>query len=369
MAVEKADLAIVGASAAGLAAALAAARAGADVLLLESKSDIGAPAAPAIVGFDMLWPAAIPRPAYTVRRRLGGLTLRASDGRGPEIDAPLTLFDRARFDAHLAAEAEKAGARIVTGLADLRVRDDKRLVAAGFEAQADVLLFADGARTQAARFLRPTRDPEELAWGAILDLEAPGDGDRLALTLGPHAPGGRSQLNPLGEGHWSHWTFFRGDVAAAEAVARHALAVDARIQGWREGDVRARFAGVAPDPVYTLPRELARGNVLVAGGAAGQGGLEVGLASGWMAGEAAARGDLAGYARAWRKRYQGGYERLRTVTDMLTRLTDDETRALLGAWDARRLAAPPTPRALLRAGGARGFAAGARAALVAWARG
>lgn len=364
--VETAQLAVVGASAAGLAATLAAARAGVDVVLLESRPRIGEPAPPAIVGFDFLWPAAIPRPADTVRRRLRGARLRGTDGRGPRVDAPLSLLDRARFDQRIADEAAKSGARVITGLAALRARDDRSLVADGFEARADVLLFADGAHTQAARFLRPTQDPAGLSWGAILEVEAKGDADELLLTFGPHAAGGRSQLNPLGDGRWSHWTFFRGETAAkrgadapggalspaqAEAIARRALALDARLQEW--SDHHARFVAVAPDPVYLLPRELARGNVMVAGGAAGQGGLEVGLASGWMAGEAAARalrgeGKLSDYERAWKARYQKGYHRLRRAADALAHLSDAETRELFGAWDGRALTPDAGASDLLR---------------------
>lgn len=351
------DVAVIGASAAGLAAAIAAARAGANVLLLETKKEIGTPAAPAIVGFDHLWPEEIPRPTQTVRRRLEGVHLRASDGRGPWIDAPLTLFERERFDKHLAHEAEKAGAKIETGTA----RDAASLVG-----QGKVVIFADGARTQATRWLRPVRDPAAISWGAVLEFEAEGgDETRLGLTLGPHAPGGRSQTNPLGDGRWSHWTFFRGDPAHAEPIARRALEVDARLAGWKSPI--AYFRGVAPDPVYTVPSELARGNVMVAGGAAGQGGLEVGLASGWVAGEAAARGEPASYERAWRRRYQKGYERLRRATDALAHLTDAETRALLGAWDGARVPLPPSLSLL--ATRPRGAAALARAALLGWARG
>ncbi|HVM45340.1 MAG TPA: NAD(P)-binding protein, partial [Candidatus Thermoplasmatota archaeon] len=239
-------LAIVGASAAGLAAAVSAARAGADVVLLETKEEVGVPPAPASVGFDFLWPDAVPRPPRSVRRRLDGVKVRARDGRVPIVESPLSLFDRTALDAHLAAEAQKAGARIVTGAA-----------AGAWEVlEARVVLFADGARSEARRHMRPTREPSQMAWGAILECEAPGDGGRLLLTLGSHAPGGRSQLNPHGEGRWSHWTFFRGDPAHAERLARRALALDARLQGW--GDVTARFVGVAPDPVYTLPRQPLR---------------------------------------------------------------------------------------------------------------
>lgn len=351
MAVEKTQLAIVGASAAGLAAGLAAARGGAEVLLLEAKAQIGEPAAPAIVSFDFLWPGEIERPAHAVRRRLAGARMRGPDGRGPSLDAPLALFDRARLDRHLAAEAEKAGARVVTGVRGLEARPDGTLAADGLEVRADVLLFADGVATQARRYLRPTRDPASLAWGAVLELDASGDADELLLTFGPHAPGGRSQLNALAPGRWSHWTFFRGDPADAEQLARRALALDARLQGWDAPE--ARFAGVAPDPVYTIPGQLVAKNVLVAGGAAGQGGLEMGLASGWMAGDTAARAlrgeaRLRDYERAWRRRYQKGYRRLRRATDLLAQLSERETRALFGAWDGARLTPALGPGVLLR---------------------
>lgn len=334
---------VVGASAAGLAAALSATRDGADVTLYESRAQIGVPAAPAIVGFDLLWPDDVPLLRGETRRRLRGVKLRGSDGRGPTIEAPLALVDRSPFDQRLAAEAEKSGARVVTGAAPNAWESAARA--------DDIVLFADGARTQAARFLRPTRDPDNLAWGAVLELEAPGDADELLLTLGPHAPGGRSQLNALGDERWSHWTFFRGSPERAEEIARRAFALDARLQGWT--GVEARFAGVAPDPVYAIPGQLTKGRYAVVGGAAGQGGLEVGLASGWLAGEVAARvlrGEttLAEYETRWKARYQKGYQRLRRATDALSRLTEAETRALLGAWDGERLAPAPSPRALLR---------------------
>lgn len=373
---ERAGLAIVGASAAGLAAALSAARAGADVVLLEARARVGDPPAHAIVGFDHLWPEAIARPPESVRRRLRGMHLRGPSGGGPRVEAPLTLFRRDRLDAHLASLAQQAGARILPGVRGLEAKARGRLEGEGFEVEADIVLFADGAASQASRFLATVRAPEELRWGAVLELEAPDADDAwLTLTLGSHAEGGRSQLNPLGEGRWSHWTFFRGEPVRAEAIARRALALDARLQRWREP--AARFAGVAPDPVYTVPGELVADGVMVAGGAAGQGGLEMGLTAGWMAGETAAaalaqgridRRALAPYQRAWRGRYQKGYRRLRALTDRLARLTDAEIATLTEAWDEHWLdvAELPSARPLLRR--PRGALALARAAFLAAAR-
>lgn len=367
---ETPGLAVVGASAAGLAAAWSAASAGADVLLLEAKERIAEPPAPAVIAFDLLWPARVPRPAATVRRRLRGVRVSSPSGRTIDVDAPLSVLDRAAFDRHLAARAEKAGARIVTGVKGLAARPDRTLVADGLEARADVVLFADGAASQAARFLRPQQHPGSLAWGAVLELEAPGAEreERLGITLGAHARGGRSQTNPLRDGRWSHWTFYRGSPHSAEARARVALALDARLRGW-DGSVAktARFAGVAPDPVYTLPGELVADGVLVAGGAAGQGGLEAGLSAGELAGRVAAealarrrtdRAALAAYEREWKRAHLAGHRALREATERLARLEDAELDDLLAPWAGQRLDA----RELLDlAHPARGLAAAARA--------
>jgi flavin-dependent dehydrogenase len=357
---EKTLLAIVGASAAGLAAAISGARAGLDVTLIEAKPEIGTPPSHAIVGLDVLWPEEVERPPHTVRRRLPGTRVRVSDGRGVFMDGPLTLFDRARFDAYLADEARKAGAQILTGVQGLDARPDRSLVAPGLELRPDVLLFADGARTQASRFLASTRDPAAVQYGAAMEVYAPEPEDvRVYMTLGTHANGGRSQLNPLGGGRWSHWTFFRGDPAQGEAIARRALDVDARIMGWEKLD--ARFTGVGPDPFYTLPGQLAGEGVMAAGGAAGQGGLEIGLSSGWLAGETAARtlrgeGTLADYERAWRRRFGGFYERARRTNDAIVRLTDAELQKVMSHWDGRHINMPGrlwqilgNPRGLLAA--------------------
>lgn len=344
---EKTGLAIVGASAAGLAAAIAAARAGVDVTLVEAKKEIGVPASPAITANDFLWPSQFKQPADSTLRRLAGTRLRASDGKGPLVDEPLALIDRTRFDQDLADQARKAGARVLTGVEGLEAQPDRSLVAPGLELRPELLMFADGARSQARRFMEPTRDPGAMQWVGVLEFEAPeppSDG-RLYITLGPHAPGGRSQLNPLGKDRWSHWTFFRGDRSHAEETARAALDLDARLMGWDKLD--ARFAGVGPDPLYTLPNQLVAKGVLVTGGAAGQGGFELGLASGWMAGEHAARtlqgkGSLEDYEREWKRKHQKSYERVRSSNEALMRLTDQEVRDVVGAWDGHRVGARPS---------------------------
>ena len=346
---------VVGASAAGLAAALHAARGGASVVLLESKREIGLPAAPATLAFDHLWGASERPPAASVRRRLLGVRIVSplDAGHALEVAAPLSILDRTRFDQHLASLAEQAGARIETGVAGLRVDAQRTLTRAnGTSVRARVTIFADGARTLAQRFLRPTRDPTEIAWGAALEFEHAGAEveEFVSITPGEHAPGGRAQTNPIEGERWTHWTFLRGAKAAenVEPLARASLALECRLRGWPVRDVMAsaKLTAVAPDPVYTLPRELVADGVMVAGGAGGQGGLEVGVASGALAGAIAAdavregdtsRSALLRYEREWKRRHLRGYRSLRRVADALARLDDAAIDRLLAPWAGWRV--------------------------------
>lgn len=120
--------------------------------------------------------------------------------------------------------------------------------------------------------------------------------------------------------------------------------------GW--GDVDATLTGVGPDPLYTIPDQLVQGNVLVVGGAAGQGGLEAGLEAGRMAGEAVVKalkgkGKFSEYERQWKRRYLRTYVRLADSNDGSARLTDEELQRVLHAWDRRHVGAQPTLPQLL----------------------
>lgn len=352
MLVRHADVVVVGASAAGLAATLAVARAGASVTLLEAREEVGVPEAPALLGFDFLWTfPERPTPDET-RRRLHGVRVQSplDAAHALEVEAPLSILRRAAFDQRLADLARAAGADVRTSVRGLRALPDRTLrTAEGEDLRGRVLVFADGAGSLARTFLQPMRDPDQLAWGAALEFEHPGGADErfVTLTAGSHAPGGRSQLNPLDGERWSHWTFTRGPPDHAERRARGALRRDARARGWPERVADdARLAGVAPDPVYTLPHELVADGVMVAGGAAGQGGLEVGLASGDLAGRVAVQALLSGdasaralreYERQWKRAFLPGYKALRRTADRLARLDDKAIDKLLEPWAGWRV--------------------------------
>lgn len=343
------DVLVLGASVAGLAAARAAAQGGARVTVLEAKPDLAEPAPTAVVAFDFLWAADVTPQADEVRRRLDGVRVQSPGGHALEVAAPISLLDRARFDARLVRDAQAAGAEMHLGVRGAVVRPDRSVVADGLEARPRILVFADGASSYARRFLATTRHPESLVWGVAQRVPRPGGlKERLiTLTLGSHAPAGRSQLNPVDDETWTHWTFYRGAPSEARDRARRALELDVRLRGWDPELVpQAQMLGVAPDPVLTIPNRLAGDGVMAVGGAAGQGGVEMGVAAGELAGAVAAsaiaadrtdaRGLLA-YEHAWKRRHLGGYRALRRATLRLARLDDAEVDSLLAPWAGWRV--------------------------------
>lgn len=363
-------VAVVGASPAGLGAARAAAQADADTVLLEAQDEIGVPEPPAKVAFEHLWHAAAGPPKHAIQQRTTEVTVHSPGGHRVTVEAPAWVLDRTMLDQHLASQAAKAGASVRTGLGSLEARAPTHLIApeAELAIRPQVTVFADGAGSLASGFLPLTERPEALAWGAwdALTPEPPSPEHRIHLTLGQHAPGGRTQLTPLADGAWAHWTFVQGDRSDVEALAPDALRHTIEQVGWpRTSADEARRVAVGPDPVFRVPHRLAGDRFVVVGGAAGQGGLEIGLASGALAGRHAARavlGDrvdpraLARYAEIWRDRYHAGYAGLARWNRWLARIDDGTLDRLLAPWDGCRL--PVDTLTALGSRGVRGPAEG-----------
>jgi len=153
------DCVVVGASFAGLASAIALARAGLRVTILEKKTDAGAKLhTTGIIVRDAIDQVALldtlPRPLV---RRIPGVRLYAPNLRHVDLEAPGYYFLATNTPAvmrWLAGEAERAGATIAY---DTAFTDAKRLQS-GFEVDGfgatRFLIGADGPRSRVASALR-----------------------------------------------------------------------------------------------------------------------------------------------------------------------------------------------------------------------
>jgi len=331
------EVAVVGASPAGLAAARATAQAGLDTVLLEA-GEIGRPEPPAVVGFDRLWSDTQEPPAEAVRHGFETVELTLPGPNSVAIDAGGGIVDRTRFDRWLAERARQAGADVREEAGLWEVRAPGRLAGPSGEIHADVVVFADGADSLASAIVDPVEAPEHLVWGVTHEVPVDARSGPLSIRVGDHAPGGRTQVVPIDADTTWHWTFVRRPREAAIDRARRALRSTARRRGWDQAVVEgARQRHVAPDPTLQRPAHLAGPRTLVAGGAGGLGGLEVGLASGHRAGRAAARGlrgdqplqaELQAYEQRCRDRYGPTYRGLDRLFRLAERTPDPILEAL-----------------------------------------
>jgi flavin-dependent dehydrogenase len=331
------EVAVVGASPAGLAAAHAAASHGLDVVLLEAGT-VGEPEPPAVVGFEAIWPDAWAPPEAAIRSRFGTVEVGLPGDHPVRVQAPGRVVDRTRLDRWAAERARRAGAEIRTETGPWEVREPGHLAGPAGRVQAEVVVFADGAGSIASAIVDPVEAPEQLVWGVTHELELGVPSDPLAIRVGDHAPGGRTQLVPIDASTTWHWTFARCPREQAIEQAERALAWTARRRGWPEEVVAdARRLHVAPDPTLQRPARLAGPGTLVAGGAGGLGGLEAGLSTGQEAGRAAARAVVAeaspeeplqAYARACRRRFAPAYRGLERLFALAERVPDRLLAAL-----------------------------------------
>lgn len=339
---ETVDVAVVGASPAGLSAAQAAASRGLEVVLLEAGG-IGEPEPPAVVGFDHAWPDGLELPSRVLRTRFDWVRLSSPGGHGLQVHAPGRIVHRTRLDRWLAERARRAGVEVVTELGLCQVEQPGRISHARGRTDARVVVFADGPRSIAGALLDPVCSPDRLVWGVTHELDLPTPPAELEITIGSHAPGGRTQVLPIGASTVWHWTFARRPREKALELADRALEIAADRHGWPQASLEeAVRRHVAPDPVFQHPGRLADDRTLVAGGAGGLGGLEAGLASGTLAGQAASRAierdqvgrdALAGYEQACLERFGPAYEGLAQLMRVAERTPDAVFDALIRPWE------------------------------------
>jgi len=149
------DIVIVGAGPAGSSAAKAAARRGANVLLIDRKKRIGVP-----VQCAEFVPQGISRHASfsstCILQTIDSMVTHLSNQTSHEMKSPGYMLDRFLFDKELVASAVISGAKISTEAKALGLSPEGLLVEHGSTKetiQSKVIIGADGALSSIARFI------------------------------------------------------------------------------------------------------------------------------------------------------------------------------------------------------------------------
>ena len=305
------DVLVIGAGPAGASAALAAARAGAHVTVVDRRRTIGTPVQCAEY-IPALLLREVPACAPAVVQRVGVMRTFVRGERAVDLDAPGCTVDRDRFDRLLAAEAERAGAQLLTATAALRCDGDavvlKRRGGEPFVLRARIVVGADGPRSTVGRWAGLVNRRFVPAAQARVRLLQPLDATEVYLH--PDTPAGYAWLFPK-QGMANAGVGFDptlGGQRLGQALAAFLAELERR--GRIAGPLLSRQAGWIP--VAPLDRTV-RGNRLLAGDAAGQthpvtgAGIFSAVTCGAMAGrwaaKAALEGDpglLEGYEEDWR---------------------------------------------------------------------
>jgi digeranylgeranylglycerophospholipid reductase len=350
-----ADVLVVGAGPTGSTAAKYAARGGADVLLIEKRSEIGTPVRCG-EGVAKRWLDEIGLSPSTefICHEVDGARVVAPDGTALIVDETRAgnecgyVLERDLFDRHLAKEAAKAGAEILIKTSAVGLlREDGQVVGARcehmgdhFDVRAGVVIGADGFESQVGRWaglethLR-TRDIDACLQYTMVGVN--GDPRHHDLYLGSCAPGGYA------------WVFWKGADTANVGIGVNLSKIRDRADAKRyldeligrtpslaKGEIIEEVAG-AVSVSMPLERTAAPG-VILAGDAARLidpltgGGILNGCLSGKYAGEAAAdavaTGDLRDrpfveYERRWKVRLEEELASHYLIKERLLHLEDD----------------------------------------------
>ncbi|MGZ7160232.1 MAG: geranylgeranyl reductase family protein [Methanobacterium sp.] len=358
------DVLVIGAGPSGSSAAKHAAMGGARVLMIEKKSEIGAPKRCAEgVSKDGLINLGIEPSSRWVTSEIEGVRLVSPGG----IDVWLNqdtvklpemgyVVERKVFDKHMAMDAARAGADIMlkTLAKGLERKDGHVIVKAEkmgqeIEIKAKIVIGADGPESRVGRWggLRTATKPKDMESGAQfemvgLEMEDP---NSLEFYFGSVAPGGYAWVFPKGEdianvglaiistltdkSAYEHLV----DFVKTCPTTKNATAVELNVGG---------------DPVGGIIKKISTDNLLVVGDAAGMvnpltgGGIISGMQGGLIAGEIAAAAiedddisakRLSKYDERCRKEIGDSFKKYMKARDYLESLSDEELDSIAKAFN------------------------------------
>ncbi len=334
-----ADILVIGASPAGIMAARNASQKGANVILIDSKKELGHPPHPANTFFKGMFDKAGEKVDQKyVKHNLKGMHIVAPHGDEIVIETPGYFLDRTKFDEHYAKQIKKAGVDVRTGVESYNVLKTGNTFSVSTSdgmLKSKIVIVADGINSKTAGLLglKTVRYPNDVAWAVEAEIEADGvgDADMFEYYLGSIAPGWKSTYSPGG-----------GDYATLGVyVRRNGTDVSSFFDNWLErfkrmkglDDIKILKTHVGGDPIATIPNQVVADGIMITGGAAGQSGIGYGMRAGQICGDVAAdaiaKGDvsakvLSQYKKQWNSEFRTEYYLGHIALETLRKMDDHE---------------------------------------------
>ena len=357
------DVLVIGAGPAGSAAARHAALGGADVILIDKKSEIGTPkrCAEGIYDHGLKWLGIEPDPQWAVQRINGG-TIISPDKTRLTLDETILpekgyIVERKVFDKYMAMDAARAGAQImVKTLAKSILKDDSdgssiivdcEQMGEIIEIKAKIVIAADGPESKVAKAfgINSTTKPQDMMAGVQYEMVGVNCErmDLIELHLGAFANGGYA------------WVFPKGEDIANVGIGIPGNSKRPAIEYLNEfiesypplNDAKAVELNVGGDPIGWMIDQIYDDNLLVCGDAAGQvdpitgGGIILGMLGGMTAGKVAAKAIIdKDYSKERLEEYhikydeitQGAIPKLKVAHEVYRSLDDKDLNQIIHAF-------------------------------------
>lgn len=355
------DVLVIGAGPAGSTAAKHAALNGANVILIDKKSEIGTPKRCAEGIYETgLKTLGIEPDERWIAQKIDGGVIVAPDGNTITFDSEILpehgyIIERKVFDKYMAMDAARAGAEIMikTLATGIERNDDFVIVHCerlweSFDIKTKIVIAADGPESHIGQMfgVNTITKSGDMMSGIQFEMcgVKPYRSDLIEMHLGQFAEGGYG------------WVFPKGEDIANVGIGVIAKNADKQAYEYLKDFVKkcpttqeaqAIELNVGGDPIGGFVEKIYDNNLLICGDAAGQvdaltgGGIIAGMAGGMCAGKVAGiaikKGD---YSKQELKHYEKDYDKisyglipkLTVAREVFASLSDDDFNKLIATF-------------------------------------